>query len=174
MRIPVLTALLLCALFSFTGAALAATDGTRGETSGGNAAINAQVPSLVLISSLDDVDLGVWDGQSAMAGADPNCVWSTTGGYNITGIGSGTNGAFTITNGNDELTYTATWEDSSNKKAKKLKVNKALTGRLTDADTQDCNGTTNATIAIDINKGRLNSANAGLYTGTLTLIVAVE
>ena len=62
----------------------------------------------------------------------------------------------------------------SNKKAKKLKVNKALTGRLTDADTQDCNGTTNATIAIDINKGRLNSANAGLYTGTLTLIVAVE
>ena len=173
-RILVLTALLMCTLSFVTGAAFAASNGGRGNSSGGTSSINAEIPSLVLISSLDDIDLGTWDGQSAMSGTEPNCVWSTTGGYSITGIGSGTDGAFTITNGSDELTYTAEWSDSSNKKSKKLKANRAQAGRITDADAQDCNGNTTAILDIEINKGRLNSSSAGLYSGTLTLIVAVE
>ncbi len=173
-RILVLTALLMCALSFVPGAAFAASNGGRGNSSGGDASINAEISPLVRISSLHDIDLGTWDGQSDMSGSEPNCVWSTTGGYAITGIGSGTDGDFTITNSVDELTYTAEWTDSSGKKGKKLKAHKELDKRVTDANAQDCNGNTSATLDIEIKKGHLKNVSAGTYSGTLTLIVAVE
>ncbi len=152
---------------------MAAPPAEPGPSSVGNNAIRAEIPSLVRISALDDIDLGTWDGVNRMIGTEPLCVWSTTGNYSIMGVGSGDDGALTITQGSHELPYRARWFDVENRR-RNLKPNKLRRNRRTDATALDCNGLPTATIEIRITANALSGAPPGNYTGTLTLVVSAE
>lgn len=155
------------------GAATAASQGRSVESQDGHGYINAEIAALVRVSSLHDFNIDMQFVAEDLKASETGCIWSTTGGYSITGIGSGTDGAFTVTQGTHELPYRAQWDDSFNQE-RSLKANRTVTERITDAVASDCDGDTNSNLEIIIETGDLEAAPAGLYSGTLTLIVAVE
>jgi hypothetical protein len=145
-------------------------------TSTGTLDLTLEVPPLVRISDLEDIDLGTFDGVS-MSGADDVCVWSTTRAYTITASGDG--GSFTLTGGTsgDTLAYSVEWAESAGATSGvQLASGAALTGRTTTATSASCNGgnTPNAAVIVEVGDGDLAAAPADTYTGTLTLVVAPE
>ena len=157
-------------------AANAATDGTVGATSTGTVVITAIVPNLVRITSLTDLNLGTWDGTNPMSGNDDACVWTTTGGYNITATGSGAANAFTLASGANTLAYTVEWDDAAGQtNGTALTSGTALTGQTSTATATTCAVSgLNTSVIVKIATAALGTAPAGTYTGTLTLVVAPE
>ena len=81
-------ALAVAAVATFAASnAFAATQGTLGATSTGSLNITLTIDALVQISALDDIPLGNYTGGANMTGADDLCVYSNTGGYEITATG---------------------------------------------------------------------------------------
>lgn len=168
----------LCAGIALSAApVLAATQGTIGATSTGSLTIDAFIANLAQISSLDDIDLGNYDGTSAMSGNDQVCVFSNTGGYEVTATGDGAGNAFELSNGTDALDYGVEWADSAGAGSGTAMTSGAAlqfaapSGPIT---TPDCNGGTslNARVFVDVLATDLAVAPAGTYTGVLTLTVA--
>lgn len=157
-------------------AATAATDGTVGPNSTGTLLITAEVPNLVRITGLTDLDLGIWDGVNPMSGNDDACVWTTTGGYNITATGSGAAGAFTLASGGNILAYTVQWDDTAGQTTGTgLTSGNALAGQTSAATSTTCAVSgLNSSVIVNISNADLATAPAGTYTGTLTLVVAPE
>ena len=156
---------------------LSATQGTPGATSTGSVDVNVTVPSLARISALNDISLGPWSGTGGMSGGDDLCVWTTTGGYNVTATGSGAAGAFTLASGLNTLAYTVQWADVAGAvSGSAVTSGVALIGQTAAATTTDCNGgvSLDATVLVDIAEAALAGAADGAYTGTLTLVVAPE
>ena len=71
------------------------------------------------------------------------------------------------------MEYSVTFNDGSG--AAPMTLATALTGR-SNANTLSttCNGTTNATIEVEVSTAAFSGAPAGDYTGTLTLVIAPE
>jgi hypothetical protein len=178
LRVSAAAALSSVLVFAVAMPAGAATQGVVGSTSTGSVAITATVPNLVRISSLDDIALGTWSGSGDMTGSDNACVWSTTRKYQITATGSGTAGAFTLTNGGatpSTIAYSVQWAGTSGAgSGSAMTSGTALTGQTTSTTSTTCGGSTNSTLLIRVLDADLSSAPAATYTGTLTLVVAPE
>jgi len=87
---------LIASLTAFSGHSMAAVQGTLSATeSEGQADINISKDNAVMISMIDDINLGNFGNLSeTLTGDDDVCVFSSTGGYSIT-ITSG-NGSFDL------------------------------------------------------------------------------
>lgn len=161
--------------------AFASTQGSLGSTSTGSIGIQVSVPSRVRISGLTDVSFLNADPTVTASSAQNVCVWSNTStrGYNITALGSGTGNAFTLGGtGLSAVPYNVAWSSSSGQSSgNALTAGTAATGLISAASSQNCGSgaTSSASLVVSISSATLQtmSANAN-YTGTLTLVVAPE
>lgn len=172
-------ALVAVCAFSVPAAAVAANQGTLGATSTGSVDISATVPGRVQISGLSDVAFGTVDPTVAASNAQNVCVWSNTSGrgYTVTGTGSGTGSAFTLTDGSNDLAYAVEWADSSGQASgTALTPAAALAGLSSAAVNPTCSAgpASSASLIVRMTATDLQAAVAGSYTGTLTLVVAPQ
>jgi hypothetical protein len=128
------------------------------------------------IQDLSDVDFGTLTALTSDASRNQDlCLFSQTNGYNIRAFGSGAGGAFTLSSGSSTLPYEVQWSASAGQTAgTMLTANNTLSGLISNAQQQGCNGGPSASIIVLLRSASLSSATAGSYTGTLTLVVAPE
>jgi hypothetical protein len=170
----------LAGSLAFGGAALAATvDGTVGPTSSGTLDVTMNVPALALIENLDPIVLN-WS-STDVTGQDTFCIWSTTGGYNITvDSQNGAGGGFVAADGAANLTYSVIFNDDTDPTtgtAVTDGVNLSTTPSLATADSSFPPGCAadNAVLQVTFPySGNLDSAAQGTYTDTMTLTVSPE
>jgi hypothetical protein len=177
MNLPQVGKALAVAAFATVAAgnAFAATQGTLGATSQGSIDITLTIAPLVQISALDDIALGTYTGGANMTGDDTLCVYSNTGGYQITATGNGPGSAFELLGGSANIPYTVEWADTAGAgTGTPLTTNTPLTGQGGTFTTPDCGSVDNARVFVTVNSTALASAPADNYIGVLTLLVAPE
>ncbi len=163
---------MIASLTAMAGNAMAATDGILGSTSEGTAVIQISKLNAVQITDLDDINLGTQGNLTATAtGSDAVCVFSSTGGYNITITSA--NGAFQLEDANTttDIPYSLDWTAGS---TSAVTYNTPITGLVGDSTAVDCNATTNASFEVSVTAADFNAADPGSYTDTLTLLVQPE
>jgi hypothetical protein len=161
------------------GPAFAASNGSVGASSTGTSTVTAFVGSLVRVTAVDDLALGTWTGTGALETTDSVCIWTTTGGYNVTATGDGGGGsAFQLSNGaSGTLDYTVKWDDApASSTLTTMTSGTALSGQVSGANTTDCNAgaSLTATVGVEISESSLTAADSGSYSGVLTLVIAPE
>lgn len=162
----------LASLTAMSGSAFAATQGQLGATSTGTAIINISKGNAVQITNLDDINLGAQGNLTATATeSDDVCVFSSTGGYNITL--TSTNGVFELTDANTttSIPYSVDWIAGTTTTAV---YDTAITGLTGDSTAVDCNAGTNATFSVSVTAPDFNAADPGNYSDTLTMLVQPE
>jgi hypothetical protein len=175
-------ALAVAAVAAFAASnAFAADDGDLGATSQGNLNITLTIDDLVLITDLDDIGLGTYTPGANLTGDDTVCVYSNTGGYQITATGNagGTGPAFAPTGGTSgaSIPYFVQWADTGGAgSGTSLTANTALAGQVDSVRSPDCSGGTanNARVFVTVNDADLAAAPADAYLGVLTLLVAPQ
>ena len=110
---------------------------------------------------------------------DNLCVYSNaaSGRYTITARGSGTGNAFTLASGANTLPYEVQWAFAAGATAgASLSPNVALAGATANGNDVSCNqaASLSATLEVILRATTQQSAPAGTYSGTLTLIVAAN
>lgn len=169
------------ALVLGAGAAKAATDGQMGSTSTATLEIQMQVPTLVRIWKVQDIDLGSWDG-TPVSGSSVACVFSNVAGpgvrYHLTATGSGAGGAFTIAEpGSETIPYVVEWvQNTVDNSGSVLTSGTAFTTTDSTSITNPaCMGGTNAQVFVRVTQSIIDSLSgpipAETYSGTLTLLV---
>jgi hypothetical protein len=166
---------------SFNFAALAATDGTLGETSTGSVDINLTIPDQFLVSGLNDFNFGSWDGAAGdEVLTDTLCVYGNTGStYKITASGvadsSGTTAFAVGAAGVSDVAYEVNLNDNATNTGTDHTLThgdeQAAVANL-DTSSQNCSGGANATLTVTFPEANLQAAEAAAYGGTLSLTVA--
>jgi len=167
----------LAGSLAFGGAALAATvDGNVGPTSSGTLDVTMNVPALALIENLDSISVN-WS-NADVSGQDTFCIWSTTGGYNVTvdslnGAGSG----FVAVDGANSLTYSVVFNDDTDPTTGTAMNDGDNLASLATLDTSFPPGCAGDNAVLEVTfpyTGNLDSAAQGTYTDTMTLTVSPE
>jgi hypothetical protein len=134
----------------------------------------------VRITGLGDVAFGTITNLAVdSVNSQSLCLYSSsgTGGYNVTASGSGAGGAFELASGPQSLPFDVQWSNLSGQSSgAQLTPNVPLTGQVSTASQQTCNSgpATSASLILVVRATALSSATAGIYNGTLTLIVGPE
>ena len=134
----------------------------------------------VRITKLSDVAFGSLANLGMDASVAQNiCVFAQTSGnrYRVTATGSAPGGAFALTSGSDLLDYEVQWNASSGQSSGlQMSPSVAQTGLVTAATQQTCNSgpATSASLILLLRSTALQSAKAGSYTGTLTLVIGAD
>ncbi len=176
-NVTVRSAFLCTALFAGLLASqpgFAATDGEIGSSSQGSVGLSVSIPALVRISNLEDMSFGTWDGTQSMSNDDKVCVWSSSRGYSLTGVGTG-GGDFVIRDetGN-EIPFSVEWAAPSGS-AQQLQPGQALPDLASPSiDTSCSDEASMALMTIGFDQQDLAASPAGDYSGVLTLTVASE
>lgn len=178
----------VCWLLLLVSPSHAAVQGNPGVTSSGNIDISLITGLNVRISGFSDMPLGTWSGAGDVISNDNLCIGRTgvglfgAGPYRILASGDGEPGnpaAFTLSNGARRLSYNAFFNDATGIAGRQLLApGVALTSQTGFGFWQILNylfgcSVENANISIVIPEAQLRGA-AGLYTGTLTLILTPE
>lgn len=176
-RLPFAGLALAATVIGAAPSSFAAEQGQIAETiSTGSVDVSLEVPPLVRISDLEDIDLGTFAG-GALAGRDDVCVWSTTRAYTITASGTGVGFELSGAASGDTLAYSVEWADNAGETSgATMSSGTALTGRTANATSPDCSAGSNpnATVIVEVGEADLAAAAADTYSGTLTLVVAPE
>jgi hypothetical protein len=160
--------------------AMAASQGSLGATSTGSINISASVPNRARITGLSDVSFLNQDPGTAASNAQNVCVWSNTAtkGYTITASGSGTGGAYTLSNGGGTVPYSVEWAATSGQTSgTALAAGAASTSLTSGALNQNCSSAPLATASLIVKMATtdLGTMSAGSsYTGSLTLLVTPQ
>lgn len=177
-----------CCLLTLAGTGYAAVQGDAGTTSSGNVDISLVTGLNVRIAGLTDMPLGTWSGTGDVGSNDNICIGRTgvgffgSGPYRILASGDGEPGnpaAFTLSNGSRRMSYNAFFNDVAGTGGRQpLVPGVALTGQNSFGFWQILNylfgcSVFNANVSIEVPESELQSA-AGVYTGTLTLILTPE
>lgn len=130
------------------------------------------------VNNLSDVAFGTL-GQVAAdrSSAQSLCVYSGSQRYSVTATGSGTRGAFTLTNGRTQLPYEVQWGFAGDQPAgTALNPGIGLSGTVAFFNNLFCSASigSSASLIVILRAASIGSAGAGDYTGTLTLLVAPE
>lgn len=178
-------------LLGFASSSQAAVQGNSGTTSAGSIDLSLISLITVRISGLDDLSLGTWGGTGDATGSDNICIGTNgirggfPGGFGIYRIlanGDGQLGnpaAFTLSNGARHLSYNAFFNDAVGIAGRQpLTPGVALTdqrGTAFSLVVNRFNGCifNNANVSIVVPEAELLGA-AGVYTGTLTLVLSPE
>lgn len=177
MRNKILVLAMAAAGVAFSGASVAATQGTVGATSSGSVVITATIPKLIRITDLADITVDVAaattnaDGYAADAtGSSDACVRqnSTTATYGIKA--TSLNGSFVLKSGTLTVPYTLSWGVTD------LTYNTALTTQTPDSTSLgSCTPVTDK-LGVKITAANLNTAEGSTtaYTDTVTLLVTPD
>lgn len=139
------------------------------------AAVQAQS---VAISNLADFGFGTIANVSVDTSLAKNiCVYSNTNPsrYSVRATGSGAAGAFTISNGATALAYEVQWAASANQTSgMMLTSGSTLSGLASSAGGSSCalGFAPSASLIIVLRSAAVSTAQAGSYTGTLTLLIS--
>lgn len=138
--------------------------------------LNLTIDSLIQVSGLNDLLFPFYTGTGNLLQTDTFCIYRNSAGtYQVTFSGSGTGGAFSLSNGVQELPYQLTFNDGTGAIA--VTAGTALTGRqnvFTANQSCDLGAADNATLEVTLLQADLNNAGNGNYSGILTLMVAPE
>lgn len=159
-------------LSAFSLNTLAATDGSLGSTSEGTSIVTIIKEDAVLITGVDDLNLGtrgaLFENQVA---ADGVCVYTSTGSYSLAITSA--NGSFSLQSETTQtdIAYSLNWITDT---TASVAYNSQITGLIGDGRSITCNGTTNALFQLTVTSSAFNAADPGIYQDTLTLLVAPE
>ena len=169
-RLFLLTSLVLVL---YSTSALAQEDGELDSTSEGTSEITIIKQDAVQITGINDIDMGI----SAVLSEDQSvsddvCVFSSTGGYNLT-VTSANNGfLLSDSNTSTDIAYSLEWITTASTQL--VGYGSQVTGFVGDSNSLDCSGSTNASFRVTIVTTNFNSADPGTYTDTMTLLVQPE
>jgi hypothetical protein len=134
----------------------------------------------VRITNLSDIDFGLVSNLQADALRSQNvCLYSSSAGglYSVTASGSGAGSTFALSNGASTLSYEVQWSGQSGQTAgTSLNPNVAVTGQSSAATHQFCNSgpAASASLIVILRSSALSQAREGMYSGSLTLLIAAE
>ena len=174
-NIPVIAGASALLLSSF------AFSGTLGTTSSDDVIINLDIPALVQISDMADIDLGVFAGVDITSTPELGCVYSNGGTYSLTITSTNTFNLISPTT-SDSIAYTVNMgtENAGGTPAPATPVThgSAITSLTADTASTTC-ATNGDNLAIDVTvtaaaAGAPSVSPATDYTDTLTLLVAAE
>jgi hypothetical protein len=164
-----------------------AADGTLGSTSNATSTLSVTLPDRVVIKDVDNLTfsgISTWDGTADVTDSDNVCVYSTTGGYNVTADGdnaANANNEFKIADGSGNLVaYTVEFAGTSGAGSGTSipTPGTPVTGFTVSGGVTASCSSNNATFLVSLlnsNGGDdLLNAPSGAYSGTLTLTVAPE
>jgi len=144
------------------------------------AAPAAAQEKFVKIGNLTDYNFGTITNLSAdRTLASSICIYSAkaTPGYNVTAIGDGAGGAFTLAGGGGTLAYEVQWNSLPNMASgTTLRPNVTLTGLLTTALQANCNNgpPSSASLIVLLRATALQAAPSGTFSGVLTIVIGSE
>ncbi len=177
---------LLLAAAIISGPVVAATDGELSTTdSVGTATINAKIPPMVMITGLNDMDLGEYNpaSPSDLEGATTFCVYrnARSGQYylKMAGDGGGTGAvqnAFQLGNGtaSEEIDYSVEYRPNPNVSYVDYDTPDQTTGLLGASSDFDCADGVQARLRVKIAEADARRAVEGDYSGDLVVTVTVE
>ena len=133
----------------------------------------------VRISDLADTNFGLITSLADQRRSQSVCAFANgrDNSYSISALGSGAGSAFVLSNGSAILPYSVEWNDQPGQTSgANLSPGVALTDQVSAATNQSCSNGPSATasLIVVIRGADLAGAQQGTYTGTLTLIVAVQ
>lgn len=138
----------------------------------------AQASDRVRLTGLSDVNFGTIAAvEFDTSVAQSVCLYSRSGRYGISAIGSGPSGSFSLSGSTGTLPYTVEWSQSAGSQSgTALQPSTALTGLLATATHQTCQSgpAASASLIVRLKGVDLSATQMGAYNGNLTLIVAVE
>lgn len=128
--------------------------------------------AVVRISNMNDFAFGTWSGTGQLQSSDAVCIHDTQGNmnYGIRPRGSGTSFAFTVTNGTVTIPYSVEFQGSVGGMTT-LTTNVKTVFNNANRTSSTCGGGTNATLRVTFTQANLEAAEAGSYTGVLTIIL---
>lgn len=132
------------------------------------------------ISDLSDIAFGSVSNLSTdVSLAQSLCAFtqSASGNYLVTATGSGPASAFALASGPAQLAYEVQWASSPNQTTGiPLTAGVPLTGVPSAATQQTCNAgpASSASLIVILRASQLGAAQAGTYSGALTLMIAPE
>ncbi len=152
----------------------------NGGSNGSNTAattfrIRVEIPDLVRISSLNDIELGFFPGSGDLSGSDALCVYRNdpAGAYLVEASGQGAGNAFVVVQNGMKLPFAVDYSDGSGDGWRPLTAGGVpVAAGNANATATDCGGATNASVRVRIEESVLTSAEPGSYAGRLTLTVA--
>jgi spore coat protein U-like protein len=173
-RIALVAAGLIGAAGLATLPASAATQGSKGQNSSGTVGVSATIEQLVQISDLDDFSFGTVDGTQEVTQTDGVCVWSNTGGYEVSASSSSGGGTNFQMDGPDNATlnYNVAWNHSNGaNNGTSLDSAQQISGKPFNGG-PNCGGNTNATLLVTL--PTQSDVTAGSYSDTLTISVSPQ
>lgn len=133
------------------------------------------VPKLVQITELRNIDLGEWSGSGGLQDEQSLCVWSSTGGYSLTGTSENAAAEqFRMVNsGGQTAVYEVYWNDGSGYRP--LHNNETLTN-LTATQEHKCaaEGSLRPNLRVRVTDQVLNATASGNYSDQLRFTVIAE
>jgi hypothetical protein len=157
----------------------AATQGSTGSESEGSIDVNIALSPIVKVSGLDDINFPLWSGRGDLSEYDQICIYSNTGNYQVTLTGSGSGGAFTVSDGSNIMPYNAYFNDRRIANGiVQVSSGVPLTGQTgADHESIDCSrspNNENARVRIDFLESTLATSEVSYYSGTLIIAVSPE
>lgn len=131
---------------------------------------------MVVVTGLDDINLGTWNGFSDLRGEDAHCVGSRPGivAFSLHSTGSGTNSALSLSNGQSELALNVAYNDGRGSGWQPLLAGKTVRGFQSRPMVHCRLNRDRAILRLFIPKGRLGGATPGRYRGTIALTIVPE
>lgn len=131
----------------------------------------------VNISGLSNLNLHTFTGSGNLSDEDDICVYRSDGAnYSIRAQGSGASGAFTLASAGGTVAYHTFYRDvvgsGSFVELQNVNQNYDFTGASTTSTSCADSGGVNATVRITANESDLLSANAGNYSGSVTVVIS--
>jgi hypothetical protein len=157
------------------GPAFAATDGAFGLLSVGTTNISIIVGETAQASGLDDIILTPWsDGNPAPVGSTQACIYSSTGGYQMTATSANAAGTrFRLSSGVNFVRYRVRWNDGLSGLTP-VANGTPLTGLVGDSSDPICGGAKPVTIEVRITNADITAASFGSYADTLTVMITPQ
>ncbi len=140
-----------------------------------------QIPSLIQISGLNDINLGTYDGLSpSLFQNESFCIYTNTANYTITTMGSnniGSPNTYSLVSGSNNVDYRVKVHNSSDASNESYLLNGATTTSLAANQSlplsRNCSvAGDNAAVYVEIQGADLSAVPAGSYSDVLTLRVA--
>ena len=161
-------------VFAHAGMVYSASDGSIGTTSTGNASLFLTMPKLIRFTGFIDFS-GTWDLSNDLNWNQDLRVSTNYGTaareYSVVATGSGTGGAFTITDGVATIAYSVWFNDQTGTTGRVALTSGTPLSNQTGATKPLSTATLNANISATVTNANMSGNDAGIYSGTLSVIV---
>ncbi len=184
-RVKLLSSVLLMSLAAVTAFKVsAAVNGTLGNNSTGSLDITFALGVAGIIVDLRDFNLGNWSGSGELRDNDDLCIGTTgTSQYIIRADGQGSGNNFVLSNGSNQIPYRVFWNDTTGTSGNFELTSGVQSANLTNppntfvsigGGAYICTGARDANVEVLVEESALQAAEAGAYSGILTLTMVPQ